>query len=448
MLYILISIVIIYLLIPSKKVKFSFIKLKNYIIPLTVIAILVLLVIFSNDAFNGAHTGLMLWANNVVPSLFPFLICLEILKKTNIIQVIGRLFEPIIRPIFNIPGSGTFAVVMGMCSGYPVGAKFAASLRETNQCSKIEGERILAFTNTSGPLFILGAVGIGMFRNNKIGIILLITHFIAALIVGFLFRFYKYKEKQDKCINASFLDKSSKSINNFKTESKIKNDIKDIKNTIKNNCSNAIKFSQLGSIMGESIKSSISTLLLICGFITFFCVFGTLLDNSGVTAIISNMLSNILVFLGFSKNLATELSIGCFKGILEITNGIKILSNINVDTQVLLPIVATILGFGGISVHMQVSSIVANTDLSIKPYLIGKSLHGIIAGIITYLALKYTNCINLEAVEAFSSIATNNILGNNAINIINSGNILIAAFSFIVILCLIILMFKKKIYSY
>ncbi|MBO5141621.1 MAG: sporulation integral membrane protein YlbJ [Clostridia bacterium] len=440
MLYILISVIAIYLLIPSKKVKFSFIKLKNYIIPLTVIAILVLLVIFSNDAFNSAHTGLMLWANNVVPSLFPFLICIEILKKTNIIQVIGKLFEPIIRPIFNIPGSGAFAVVMGMCSGYPVGAKFAASLREANQCSKIEGERILSFTNTSGPLFILGAVGIGMFRDNKIGFILLTTHFIATLLVGFLFRFYKYNKRQTKSVNICDLDKN-------KIESNIKKDKIDTQNAAKNNCSNHIKLSKFGSIMGEAIKNSISTLLLICGFITFFSVLGSILDSSGITSNISNIVSNIFVLLGFSKELATDLAIGCFKGILEITNGIKVISNISCDTYLLLPIVATILGFGGISVHMQVASIISNTDLSITPYLVGKTLHGVIAGIITYILINYTNIINMEAVETFSSITTNNIISHDTISLINGGNILLLSFSFIVIISLIILMFKKNIYN-
>ena len=149
MLYIFLGILLIYLFIPSKKVKFGFFSLRHNLIPLGIIMLLILIVVFSKDAFQSAHNGLMLWCNNVVPSLFPFLICLELLKQTNIITIVGKLLEPVVRPIFKIPGSGAFAIAMGMCSGYPVGAKFAASLREENQCSKIEGERLLAFTNTS-----------------------------------------------------------------------------------------------------------------------------------------------------------------------------------------------------------------------------------------------------------------------------------------------------------
>lgn len=133
------------------------------------------------------------------------------------------------------------------------------------------------------------------------------------------------------------------------------------------------------------------------------------------------------------------LPVGSFKGFLEITNGIKLLSNISCDIDTLLPIVATILGFGGISVHMQVASIISHTDLSLKPYLVGKMLHGILAGIITYYILNYTNFFNLEAVETFSSVTVNQISGATG-----SGNLLIMAFSSIVLSYLFLLLFKGK----
>ena len=130
---------------------------------------------------------------------------------------------------------------------------------------------------------------------------------------------------------------------------------------------------------------------------------------------------------------------GSFKGFLEITSGIKLLSSIYCDINKLLPIVATILGFGGISVHMQVASIISHTDLSIKPYLLGKTLHGIFAGIITYYFLNYTNFFSLEAVETFSSIAVKQIACTNG-----SGNLLLLTFTGIILLSLFLLLFRKK----
>lgn len=87
--------------------------------------------------------------------------------------------------------AGAYAMLMGIISGYPIGAKIVTNFRENGMCSKEECERLLAFTNNSGPLFIIGSVGISMFYNSLIGILLFITHLLACLTVGFVFRFWK-----------------------------------------------------------------------------------------------------------------------------------------------------------------------------------------------------------------------------------------------------------------
>lgn len=86
---------------------------------------------------------------------------------------------------------GAYAMLMGIISGYPIGAKIVTNFRESGMCSKEECERLLAFTNNSGPLFIIGTVGISLFGNSLIGVLLFITHLLAFLTVGFIFRFWK-----------------------------------------------------------------------------------------------------------------------------------------------------------------------------------------------------------------------------------------------------------------
>ena len=82
------------------------------------------------------------------------------------------------RPVFNVPGESAIALILGNLSGYPVGAKLACSMLENKQCTKIEAERIIAFTNNSGPLFIVGTVGVSMFYSKEIGLALLASHFL------------------------------------------------------------------------------------------------------------------------------------------------------------------------------------------------------------------------------------------------------------------------------
>lgn len=260
-------------------------------------------------------------------------------------------------------GSGAFALAMGITSGYPVGAKVASDLYKDKLCSKIEAERLIAFTNSSGPLFVIGAIGVGMFNDERIGLLLLLTHFLASLTVGILFRFYK-KDSTSNII-------SQVSIN-----------------------SNTLNLSNIGLHMANAIQKSISTLLLIGGFIVFF-------------AVLTEILSSTLL-----QNIDNPLYLGILNGILEITSGIKKISLIGtIDYTVLLPIVALILGFGGFSVHMQVASILSESKLSMKPYLFGKTLQGIFASIYTYLVMKYTSFFNIEIVTAFNySISTASVI--------------------------------------
>lgn len=106
----------------------------------------------------------------------------------------GRALNKIMRPIFNVPGEGSFAFLMGIISGYPTGAKIVSNLKEKKICNTEECERLIAFTNNSGPLFIVGTVGSGLLGNSKIGFLLLFTHILACITVGFLFRFWKCKK--------------------------------------------------------------------------------------------------------------------------------------------------------------------------------------------------------------------------------------------------------------
>jgi len=62
------------------------------------------------------------------------------------------------RPLFNVPGEGAYALLMGTISGYPVGAKVVTDLKQQGVCNDIECERLISFTNNSGPLFIIGLV--------------------------------------------------------------------------------------------------------------------------------------------------------------------------------------------------------------------------------------------------------------------------------------------------
>jgi len=264
---------------------FIVINLKKYFITALFILFTISLLVFSSSNLAAAQNGLALWATSVLPTLFPFFVATELLCRTNFVYILGKFLNKIMRPVFNVPGESAIAIILGTISGYPVGAKVVCNLKEKKIISKTEAERLIAFTNNSGPLFILGTVGIALFGDKKIGIILLVAHILASLSVGYVFKFWKKNEfKVDFSNNTSSSNK-------------------------------LIRVSELGEIIGEAIKKSISTILTVGGFVVLFSVIISILENSGLIALLVDVISKF--------GIAEDISFSVITGILELTNGVK-----------------------------------------------------------------------------------------------------------------------------
>lgn len=347
--------------------------LRKLTLPFLCILFVLCLILFSGGAVKAAQNGLALWAGVVVPSLFPFFVASEIINSTGFVRTSGILLEPVMRPVFNVPGCASFALLLGVTSGYPVGAKITTDLRSSGLLSKNEAERLLAFTNNSGPLFIVGAVGTGMYGSSVIGIFLLACHILACLTVGVLFRFYKRPGR-------SRIKEAHK---------------KDLIKTFKTSLvSQHIQAGGFGSILGNAVRNSVSTILAIGGFIVLFAVIIQLLSETGLIGFLAGALSQMLSPLGLDRGVLT----GVLSGVFEITTGSGIISRLAaVPLVVKLPAVSLIIGWAGLSVHFQVMSIISGTDMRITPYILGKALQGLIAAIYTAAGIKL---LRLEALSA------------------------------------------------
>lgn len=348
------------------KCHFWVVKIKRNIFALIFLAFGSGLLLFSTSNLPAIKKGLYLWANSVVPSLFPFFVATELLMNTNLVNIIGKFFNKIMKPLFNIRGEGSFGFIMGLISGYPVGAKIASDFRENNICSKEECERLLSFTNNSGPLFIVGTVGISMFGNSIIGLLLLFTHILACITVGIVFRFWK-----SGSYNIDYKKNKNSNFNKYKN----------------------VTFSNLGDVLGKSITNSISTILMIGGFVVIFSSLISILKASGILHSLVIILTPIFNFLHIDSSFA----FGVLTGLLEITNGISSVSSINIKCiSVNVIITAFLLGCGGLSVLLQVLSITSKTDLSIKPYFYGKLLHGAFAAFYTFITISVFPFLNFN----------------------------------------------------
>ncbi|WP_097677980.1 sporulation integral membrane protein YlbJ [Bacillus massilinigeriensis] len=333
-------------------------KLKTLFLATVVTLMAFSLIAFPQEAFDASIRGLDMWWEIVFPSLLPFFIVSEMLIGFGVVKFIGFLLEPLMRPLFRVPGAGGFVWAMGMASGYPSGAKLTARLRQEGQLTRLEAERLVCFTNSSNPLFIFGAVSVGFFYDVRLGVILALAHYLGNFTVGLIMRFHGAEEKPPNKKNDSrpTLRKAFQVLHTTR--------LKDNR--------------PIGKMLGDAVMSSVHTLLMIGGFIILFSVINKLLFHLQITGFISFFLEKL--FLLF--HLPVELSLPFLSGLFEITLGSQMTSQAQ-DASLLQKAIITsmVLGFSGFSVQAQVASILAQTDIRFKPFFIARILHGCFAGI-------------------------------------------------------------------
>lgn len=295
------------------------------------------LVMYPAQAMEAARSGLQLCANVIIPSLFPFFVLSSLMVELGFAQYLGRALEPVMRPLFRVSGPCASAVALGFIGGYPVGARTAIQLYEKGLCSRTEAQRLLAFCNNSGPAFILGVVGVGVFSSSRAGLLLYFVHALASLCVGLIFRFYGGRdqegERNRKCVR--------------------------------------IQTERFSLAFTRAIRSSFTSTLNICAFVIFFTVVIRMLFATGVLSFLAEGLSGLL---GVERSWIEFL----LTGLVEISSGVTTLTG----TQALtgrMSLAAFMLGWAGVSVHCQVLSFLGDSGLSPRTYVVGKLLHGTIS---------------------------------------------------------------------
>jgi sporulation integral membrane protein YlbJ len=310
-----------------------------------------ILLIKPENVMKSGQKALELCFNIIIPSLFPFFVVSRLISNTGVIHTVSRIFRPIMKPLFNLPGSAAFPLIAGWFSGYPAGAKYTVDLYEKKILTQKESERLLAFCNNSGPLFIVGAVGTGYFQSPRLGLVLLVSHLSASITIG---------------IGAGIISRKKElPYNEILVEP-------EGKHTEIN-----------GHILTDAVMNSIMALLQICGTIFFFAVVVQALEAGGVFTLISNFLSLITG----TESKSFEMVKIFLAGSLEITYGLFLLSNAaNVPVTLKVLLAAMFCGFGGFSVHTQVTGL-CPFDFKLKSYYFGKIMHGVLAAAFTGLIL-------------------------------------------------------------
>ncbi|MDQ0285845.1 sporulation integral membrane protein YlbJ [Desulfofundulus luciae] len=328
--------------------------------------------------YEGAVYGLGTWWNIVFPSLLPFFIVSELLMNFGIVHFMGVLLEPVMRPLFNVPGAGSFVLAIGYTSGYPIGAMVTARLRAQKLCTRIEAERLMSFTNNSSPLFMLAAVAVGMFHNAFLGPLIAGAHYLANLTLGLALRFYGRRDPE--VIPRPTADRNTWILRRALIEMATRQ--RRDKRTP-------------GQIIGDAVKNAINNLLNIGGFIILFAVIIRLLTQAGFIDLVARALGLVLVPLGLSPAVLPALASGLF----EMTTGTKLASEAAAPLLHQLIAVAMILAWSGLSIQAQAASMIAGTDIRIGPFILARVAHAILAAFYTCLMFGPAATLNQSLIQ-------------------------------------------------
>lgn len=341
-------------------------------------------------AFKASLDGLRLWFEVVLPALLPFFAMAEILMGLGVVHFIGVLLEPFMRPLFRIPGVGAFAVAMGLASGYPIGAKITGELRRSKMVSQVEAERLVSFANTADPLFMVGAVAVGLFGMTSLGRVIALSHYLGAVTVGFLMRFYgqgepespeKVPERGVGIWRAAFREL-------FRARRK--------------------DGRPFGTLFGDSVKDSFASMLFIGGCIMIFSVIIQVATAAGVTDFFAVLVGKMLRFLHLEEELATSL----IAGAMEITTGTELTSKAAAPLMQKLVAAAAIIAWSGFSVHAQVAAMVYGTDVRILPYIMARAAHALFAALYMFLLFRPAAAPGLADAQQTLTAASPGFLGH------------------------------------
>ena len=124
---------------------------------ITASAGMLMLILDSSTALNGAKEGLALCIQSLIPSLFPFFVLSSLLTGA----LLGTDL-PFLRPIgklLQIPDGCESLLIPGFLGGYPAGAQCIGQAFRQGNISEANARRLLLFCNNAGPSFLFGVLG-------------------------------------------------------------------------------------------------------------------------------------------------------------------------------------------------------------------------------------------------------------------------------------------------
>lgn len=315
---------------------------------LTIVIFAVMFLIISSPATftSGTVSGLQLFFYKVFPGLFPFMILTKLLTELGVLYRFTGKFDKFSRKVFGTPGVSLYCFLMSIISGYPIGAKIIGDLHEKGLITTEDAQKMSVFCTTSGPIFVIGTVGLFMFKNYTLGIIIYASHILSSIVLGILFNLFS--KKKAKVPSSSPI----------------------------------IEFTKKENILSECVNSTINSLFVVAAYITMFYLVTELLESLHFFDMVINVASPLLSNLHIDPQYLRS----TMYGILEVTRGCQELSLISGNASLVLA--SGVLSFSGLSIIMQSMAFLKNTKIKAHKFVFTKILHAALSSLICLLLIS------------------------------------------------------------
>lgn len=280
--------------------------------------------------------GIALWAECVLPSLFPFMVITLIAVKTGIAEAAAKPFSHAARAV-KLPPVGATMFLMSICSGYPAGSRIISEYRSSGAITDEDCRRLAVLCTTSGPLFLIGSVGYKMFGNKLYGVYLLCAHVLSVLITGVIYSIAGKAAPQER----KMLAKPN------------------------------------GNILYDAFYSAIISVIVAGGFICFFYTLSVVISDCKLLFPLQYALTNVL---------GGDAAEAICRGLTEATGGCAALGASG--CALALPLAGFLVTFGGLSIISQQLCYLIKCGVKPLRFTLVKFLQGVLCFLLLLIAPK------------------------------------------------------------
>lgn len=325
-------------------------NVKIFFLSFVLICFCVSLTAFSEQVKLSAITAAERCLNVIIPSLFAFMVISQIIISSGVYVYISKPFFLISKYLMAIPTDLFFVFLVSSIAGYPIGIKILSDMKKQNIISQRTANVMSVFCFCGGPAFYSGAVGLAVFGNIRVGLLIFVSIIISNAVVACLFcRILKLKSEKRQ---------------------------------------NKVNFS--AELFTDAVTSTGKSLLVICLMI-IFC--------SSVICILENL--NLFVCIKKIFSL-TENQVVLIKSCLELTY----ISELKGQPFDLLPYITAVCSFGGVCILIQCAAL-NKGGVNLKVFLAARPLCAVLSGVMCNLLKKYFIPDTVEVVSINKSVLVN-----------------------------------------